>query len=56
LLSPYEYYYRDYFYIFKRLGELLESIPNQEPIRTAEGSFKGTLGKLPVGINKKESF
>jgi len=39
-----------------RLGELLEQIPNQEPIRTAEGSFKGTLGKLPVGINKKESF
>jgi hypothetical protein len=25
-------------------------------IRTTEGSFKGTLGKLPIGINKKESF
>jgi len=38
-----------------RLGELLEQQPNQQPIRTTEGSFKGTLGKLPIGINKKES-
>jgi len=40
----------------RKVSRLLEQIPNQEPIRTAEGSFKGTLGKLPVGINKKESF
>jgi len=38
-----------------RLGELLSNTISKEPIRNADGSLKGTIGKLPNGINKKES-
>jgi len=38
-----------------KLGELLIKSENREPIKTPDGSIKGTIGKLPNGINKKES-
>ena len=38
-----------------KLGELLLNRKNKESIQTTDGTFKGTIGDLPTGIDKRES-
>ena len=38
-----------------RLGELLENTNNKNHIKNTDGSLKGTIGGLPVGLDKKQS-